>query len=49
VEEGYLVLAARVRNMEEDQVILNILEKVFKRKADDLVLERMNSVLEQRE
>ena len=33
-EEGYLVLAARVRNMEEDQVILDILEKVFKRKVD---------------
>ena len=43
------MLAARVRNMEEDQVILDILEKVFKRKVDDLVLERMNSVLEQRE
>ena len=43
------MLAARVRNMEEDQVILDILEKVFKRKADDFVLERMTSVLEQRE
>ena len=42
------MLAARVRNMKEDQVILDILEKVFKRKADDLVLERMNSVLVQR-
>jgi midasin len=33
-EEGYLVLAARVRNKEEDKVILNILENVFKRKVE---------------
>ena len=34
LEEGYLVLAARVRNLEEDKVILDILEKVFKRKVE---------------
>jgi len=33
-EEGYLVLAARVRNIEEDGVILDILEKVFKRRVE---------------
>jgi hypothetical protein len=43
------VLAATVRNMEEDLVILDIFEKVFKRKVDDSVLERMNSSLVARE
>lgn len=32
-EEGYLLLAARIRNQEETEVVIEILEKVFKRKV----------------
>ena len=33
-EEGFLLLAARIRNIDESQVVIDILQKVFKRRVD---------------